>query len=113
VFAGVEIGYFPYRGVYRQANFMTPVNVSGFGIETGGHSGCNYHFSKTFDVNAQIGYINSSVKERTQRGIVYPSDRKQPDYTTVGNYGSFEFSLGIRYTIQFREPDSEDVPLPN
>jgi len=115
VYAGPELGYFPYHATYQlqYANTMRPIEIFGFGIETGAHAGCNYFFSKAFGLNAQIGYVGSSIKEHNKYGMTYAGSSRQMEYTTIGRYGSFELSLGMRYTITFKERKNDDVLKPD
>lgn len=113
-YAGPEIGYFPYRGAYPKymANTTYRVSVSGFGVELGAHSGCSYYFSKVLALNAQIGYIISGIRDRERSGWSYPGSRWQPEYIAVGAFRSFEFTLGLRYNLRFKEKN-EDMSLSN
>src|SRR5262245_33300923 len=45
-YAGPELGYFPYHGRLEQTIYGFPFDVSGFGLEFGGHLGFSYKLSK-------------------------------------------------------------------
>lgn len=113
-YAGPELGYFPYHGMHKRliANTVYSFNMSGFGLELGARAGCNYQVCKRLAINAQGGYMVCGLRERTERSTAYQNSRWEPKYSSAGGYRAFELSLGLRYTIKFKEKN-EDMSLPN